>query len=517
MEDIGLFKRGWKWFLSQKHIFLGTQTAFCCFRDKITCLVDHHWPMVSAGCVKLWKFLLLLLILWKDCFVRGCRSLICLGPTTLFVVMWSCFLSLTSTTCMIYVLLLLGAAGAVVRYLGMLLIVGGYVFSLNHARLVILMSTIYAVYCVKVRVGWLGVFLSANLAFFSNELFNYLLQVYDGASEGTQFEEHKESEPIPEDFSGDCEYSSPASESENIFSCKSSSKTTSTTNVVNTQKSSVSKVVKADSSSIDEMRRILDSLDHYDALGFSRNKSIDVSLLRKEYRRKAMLVHPDKNMGSPLASESFKKLQCAYEVLSDSTKKRSYDEQLRKEESKRVCQRSCGTSKQAGVDYRSEESRCIPCTKCGNSHLWICTNRTKAKARWCQECFLYHPAKDGDGWVEKMPQKVEIPRAFVCAESKIFDVSEWAICQGMTCKPNTHRPGFQVGTAGLGRSSQRSNAGRNPWDLGAEMMVDEDDEFELWLREASDAGFFSETSSKRRWSPFRLPNKKGKKYGRRSL
>ena len=25
--------------------------------------------------------------------------------------------------------------------------------------------------------------------------------------------------------------------------------------------------------------------------------------------------------------------------------------------------------------------------------------------------------------------QVEIPRAFVCAESKIFDVSEWAICQ----------------------------------------------------------------------------------------
>lgn len=28
----------------------------------------------------------------------------------------------------------------------------------------------------------------------------------------------------------------------------------------------------------------------------------------------AMVVHPDKNMGIPLASESFKKLQCAYEV-----------------------------------------------------------------------------------------------------------------------------------------------------------------------------------------------------------
>ena len=32
-----------------------------------------------------------------------------------------------------------------------------------------------------------------------------------------------------------------------------------------------------------------------------------------------MLVHPDKNRGSPLASESFKKLQCAYEVSSQLT------------------------------------------------------------------------------------------------------------------------------------------------------------------------------------------------------
>lgn len=39
---------------------------------------------------------------------------------------------------------------------------------------------------------------------------------------------------------------------------------------------------------------------------------------------------------------------------------------------------------QSGPDYRSEESRRIHCTKCGNSHIWVCTNRTKAKARWCQ-------------------------------------------------------------------------------------------------------------------------------------
>ncbi|RWR83718.1 DnaJ domain-containing protein [Cinnamomum micranthum f. kanehirae] len=253
-----------------------------------------------------------------------------------------------------------------------------YVFSLNHARLVILMSTIYAVYCVKVRVGWLGVFLSVNLAFFSNELFN--------------------------------------SCSKYMMVLVKARNLKSTRNQNPSQKISL------------EIVNIL-------ALLVSPVTSIDVSLLRKEYRRKAMLVHPDKNMESPLASESFKKLQCAYEVLSDSTKKRSYDEQ---------CEPFL-----AGVDHRSEESRCIRCTKCGNSHLWICTNRTKAKARWCQECFLYHPAKDGDGWVEKMPQKVEIPRAFVCAESKIFDVSEWASCQGVKTKtpaPPLERPPLELRT-----------------------------------------------------------------------
>lgn len=153
------------------------------------------------------------------------------------------------------------------------------------------MSTVYAVYCVSVDVGWLGVFLSINLAFFSNDLFSYLLQVYDGTSEDPHLEEQRESGTVPEGYSEDGEYSSPASESENLFSCKSSSKETSPIKFVNNQNdSSPSKVVKADSSSIDEMKRILNSLDHYGALGFPRNKSIDVSLLRKEYRRKVCLL-----------------------------------------------------------------------------------------------------------------------------------------------------------------------------------------------------------------------------------
>lgn len=555
MEDIGLFNQVWKWLQSKRHCYPVVRTAVICFRDKIGMFVERNWPLVCSGCARLGRFLLLLLVYWKDCGVRGVQSFVKLGSVALLVIMWSCFLSLTSMSCLVYVLISMGAAGAAVQYLGYtpglfivglfaililwmyanfwitgaLFIVGGYLFSLNHARLVVLMATMYSMYCVKVRVGWLGVTLSVHLAFFSNDVLNYLLQWCDNLSETAHFEEQKESsESFTEDnFPAEGEYSVPVDESEKLNSCKSSpSKTPTTSSLADKRKESAGKqVVREDASSINEMKRILSSLDHYDALGFPRQKKIDAALLKKEYRKKAMLVHPDKNMGSPLASDSFKKLQCAYEVLSDSIKKRDYDDQLRKEESKSVSQKSHNTSHQDGPDFCSEESRRIQCTKCGNSHIWVCTNRTKVKARWCQDCCQYHQAKDGDGWVEykgslvfNRPQKViEIPRAFVCAESKIFDVSEWAICQGMACRPNTHRPSFHVNMVGLEKTSQRSNSSRYPWDLDAEMMDVEEEEFELWLQQALASGVFGETSKRRQsWSPFKMPQKKGNKQWRRT-
>ncbi|KAF7822511.1 dnaJ-like protein dnj-5 [Senna tora] len=554
MEDIGLFKQGWQWLRSQKDTCWRAQAAVSCCRDKTTIFIEQHWPMVCSGCFRLGRLLSLSLLYWKDCVMRGFQSLIKLGSAMLLLIMWCCFLSLTSMHCLIYVLISMGVAGAAVQYLGYtpgifivglfaililwmyanfwitgtLLIIGGYLFSLNHARLVVLMATVYALYCVKVRVGWLGIFLSVNLAFFSNDILDFLLQWFDNVGESLHSEDQKQSETVlGDDFPEESEYSIPTDESEKLHSCKSSSKPAVTTSVVDNQKElSTSKVVRVQTDSTEEMRRILNSLNHYEALGFPRHKKVDAAILKKEYRKKAMLVHPDKNMGSPLASESFKKLQCAYEVLSDSTKKRDYDEQLKKEEfmAKSVCQKSHGASRQDNPDYRSEESRRIQCTKCGNSHIWVCTNRSKAKARWCQDCCQYHQAKDGDGWVEDKgslafgrSQKMEIPRAFVCAESKVFDVSEWAICQGMACRHNTHRPSFHVNMVGL-EKNPRCNSSRYPWDLDAEMMLDEDEEaFELWLQQALASGFFCETSKRRKsWSPFKLHQKKGKKQWRRT-
>ncbi|TQD72890.1 hypothetical protein C1H46_041576 [Malus baccata] len=543
MEDIGLFRQAWKWLQSQKHIYSRLRTAMGGCGDKIGMFVERHWPTVCSGCARTGRLLILLLIYWWDCVVRGFRSFIGLGSAALLLITWSCFLSLTSISCVVYVLLSMGAAGAAVQYLGytpglfivgifaililwmyanfwitgILFIVGGYLFSLNHARLLVLMATVYAIYIVKVQVGWHGVVISINLAFISNDALNYMLQWCDKVSESTHFEEQKQSETVMEDdFSGECEYSIPTDQSEGLHSCNSSSTPTTSAVINEKEKSFPIKVVKEEISSADEMKKILDSIDHYEALGFPRHKKVDAAILKKEYRKKAMLVHPDKNMGSALASESFKRLQCAYEVLSDPTKKRDYDEQLRKEESKTksVCQKSYGTSHQEGPDYYSEESRRIQCTKCGNSHIWVCTNRSKSKARWCQDCCQYHQAKDGDGWVEykgslvfTRPHKVEIPRAFVCAESKIFDVSEWAICQGMACRPNTHRPSFHVNMIGL-EKTQRSNSSRFPWGLDAEMMDEDEEEFEVWLQQALASGLFCETSKRRKtWSPFKLPQR----------
>ena len=156
------------------------------------------------------------------------------------------------------------------------------------------MAALYAMYCVKVRLGWLGLLLSMNLAFLSNDVLNCLLQWCDNLSEKPQPEEPKKVEEtiIEEDYSGDFEYPSvPIEEEETerkVHEDKSSAEPTAPTNVVNSVKEIASvKTVKIETSSpADEMKRILKSLNHYEALGFPRHKRIDDAVLKKEYRKK---------------------------------------------------------------------------------------------------------------------------------------------------------------------------------------------------------------------------------------
>lgn len=63
--------------------------------------------------------------------------------------------------------------------------------------------------------------------------------------------------------------------------------------------------------------------DYYTILGVKRDA--DEKEIRRAYRRLARKYHPDVNAGDKAAEERFKEVNAAYEVLSDSEKRRKYD------------------------------------------------------------------------------------------------------------------------------------------------------------------------------------------------
>lgn len=67
--------------------------------------------------------------------------------------------------------------------------------------------------------------------------------------------------------------------------------------------------------------------NHYKTLGIAETATADE--IKAAYRSRVKQHHPDLNGGSPAAAERLKGLNAAYEVLSDATKRASYDLALR--------------------------------------------------------------------------------------------------------------------------------------------------------------------------------------------
>ncbi len=63
--------------------------------------------------------------------------------------------------------------------------------------------------------------------------------------------------------------------------------------------------------------------DYYKILGLEKSASADE--IKKAYRNLAFKYHPDRNPGDKAAEETFKKINEAYSVLGDESKKKQYD------------------------------------------------------------------------------------------------------------------------------------------------------------------------------------------------
>jgi curved DNA-binding protein len=68
----------------------------------------------------------------------------------------------------------------------------------------------------------------------------------------------------------------------------------------------------------------MDYKDYYKVLGVDRKANTQD--IKKAYRKLAMKYHPDRNPGNKQAEETFKEINEAYQVLSDSEKRTRYDQ-----------------------------------------------------------------------------------------------------------------------------------------------------------------------------------------------
>ncbi|PWA77692.1 chaperone DnaJ-domain superfamily protein [Artemisia annua] len=293
--------------------------------DYVRMEVKRAYPIVLSWLKVLTNILLHLLLVWLNFSHRGINSVVHMGTSAVYTVGWC---SLFSVVAMVGVRKLVAVLVVVrlgelclgtgfgllsIPFLGTvffclygtfwptisIILCGLIALAFDLQRVALLIATIYSLYSAWTHVGWLGVILALNLSFFSSDA-DYFFMTNDNTGP----------EPTPEVHAWT---NQPANRGFGVASTSGSG-------------------FDSVSTSEDEVLRLLNASDHYSTFGFPKFQEIDVSILKREYRKKAILVHPDKNMGNEKAADAFKKLQDAYEVLLDASKRKAYNDKLRRED-----------------------------------------------------------------------------------------------------------------------------------------------------------------------------------------
>lgn len=141
-------------------------------------------------------------------------------------------------------------------------------FIFKHERLALLVMTVYSVYSAWTLVGWLGIILALNFSFFSSDALIYLLR--------NNMNEQRRANSVPEQTSGMQNGPGVFNSEDDHVDGGSHPPTDRGSGVPST----------SGSDSEDEVVRLLNTADHYSALGLSRFQEIDVTFLKREYRKK---------------------------------------------------------------------------------------------------------------------------------------------------------------------------------------------------------------------------------------
>lgn len=151
----------------------------------------------------------------------------------------------------------------------------------GHDRIALLITTIYSMYCARCYAGWLGLLFGLNLSFISSDILIHFLKNnmndYNSNNPSGQARQTQNQSGI---FFGEASNPSVGDDASQSASespadrCPGFPSTSGTEGVT----------------SEDEVARLLNCADHYAALGLTRYDNVDVSQLKREYRKKVMLA-----------------------------------------------------------------------------------------------------------------------------------------------------------------------------------------------------------------------------------